>query len=248
VKQIREQDPISVPAAAEGFRIGCVPTSLKMRCDLTPFSVTEQPYKIPFYAALLRLLYDPAEENATVENPSLGKQILEDFWKGFQAFLDKLAWREMRLCVSNAFSSLEPISSSSSWQIHLFAHLTVAEVVSAESLSSLLKSFTAVLDEPGVSHGRAKRAALCAAEGLIIVCHFVYLCRQKLILFVQGGHVMKATDPTSVVEIINAIHGYSETLSTAKWLVHPYFQTFSDSINPKYADEVFPASQPCSVT
>ena len=55
-------------------------------------------------------------------------------------------------------------------QIHFFAHLTVANLISAESLVSLLQSFTAVLDEFGVSHGRAKRAALCAGEGLIIVC------------------------------------------------------------------------------
>lgn len=34
---------------------------------------------------------------------------------------------------------------------------------------ALLQSFTAVLDEFGVSHGRAKRAAICAAEGLMIV-------------------------------------------------------------------------------
>jgi hypothetical protein len=25
--------------------------------------------------------------------------VLDDFWKGFQAYLDKLAWRETRLCV-----------------------------------------------------------------------------------------------------------------------------------------------------
>ena len=52
---------------------------------------------IPYYAALLRLLHDrPATEGAST---SLGKQVLEDFWKGFQAFLDKQAWRETRLCV-----------------------------------------------------------------------------------------------------------------------------------------------------
>ena len=55
-------------------------------------------------------------------------------------------------------------------QIHFFAHLTVANLISAESMISLLQSFTAVLDEFGVSHGRAKKAALCAGEGLIIVC------------------------------------------------------------------------------
>lgn len=37
---------------------------------------------------------------------------------------------------------------------------------------ALLQSFTAVLDEFGVSHGRAKRAALCAGEGLLVVGSF----------------------------------------------------------------------------
>lgn len=64
--------------------------------------MTEQPYKIPYYAALLRLLHDPTEgENAeSSTSSSLGKQVLEDFWKGFQGYLDKLAWRDVRLCVS----------------------------------------------------------------------------------------------------------------------------------------------------
>ena len=34
---------------------------------------------------------------------------------------------------------------------------------------SLLLSFTTVLDEFGVSQGRARRAALCAVEGLLMV-------------------------------------------------------------------------------
>jgi nuclear cap-binding protein subunit 1 len=67
--------------------------------------VTEQPYKIPFYAALLYHLSIPtsnedagaSEENTT--KPPLGRLVLDDFWKGFQAYLDKLAWRETRLCV-----------------------------------------------------------------------------------------------------------------------------------------------------
>ena len=54
-------------------------------------------------------------------------------------------------------------------QVHLFAHLTLAKVVSPESMIGLLESFTAVLDEFGVSQSRAKRAAICAGEGLIIV-------------------------------------------------------------------------------
>ena len=61
--------------------------------------VTEQPYKIPFYAALLRLLHNPSEL-AIGDEPPLGRLVLEDFWKGFQSYLDKVAWRETRLCVS----------------------------------------------------------------------------------------------------------------------------------------------------
>ena len=34
---------------------------------------------------------------------------------------------------------------------------------------ALLQSFTAVLEEFGVSHSRAKNAALCASEGLMRV-------------------------------------------------------------------------------
>lgn len=75
---------------------------------LTHLSVTEQPYKIPYYAALLRLLHDRPVADAAPGSPSLGKQVLEDFWKGFQAFLDKQAWRETRLCVRVSKPSRSP--------------------------------------------------------------------------------------------------------------------------------------------
>ena len=54
-------------------------------------------------------------------------------------------------------------------QVHFFAHLTVAGVISPQSMYELLKSFIAVLEEFSVSSGRASKACLCAAEGLIIV-------------------------------------------------------------------------------
>lgn len=59
--------------------------------------------------------------------------------------------------------------SLSSSQIHFFAHLTIAGVISASSMLSLLQSFAAVLDEPGVSYGRALNAGLCVGEGLMRV-------------------------------------------------------------------------------
>ena len=45
----------------------------------------------------------------------------------------------------------------------------MAKLISVDSMFALLRSFTAVLDEFGVSNGRAKQAVLCAGEGLLVV-------------------------------------------------------------------------------
>ena len=68
-------------------------------------------------------------------------------------------------------------------------------------MAALLQSFTAVLDEFGVSYARAKKAALAAAEGLSIC----------------GGFLQQ----TSVNEIIAAIEAFGETTKGARWLVTP---------------------------
>jgi nuclear cap-binding protein subunit 1 len=53
---------------------------------------------------------------------------------------------------------------------------------------ALLQSFTAVLEEFGVSHGRAKRAAICAGEGLMMVCQRIVSCStQNAEIFVRRG-------------------------------------------------------------
>ncbi|RPD62077.1 hypothetical protein L227DRAFT_609933 [Lentinus tigrinus ALCF2SS1-6] len=183
--QIGEHSPANVPIVTEGFRIG----------------VTEQPFKIPYYAALLRLLHDrPAAEGA---NMSFGRQVLEDFWKGFQAFLDKQAWREIRLCVQ------------------FFAHLTVARVVSASSMYELLKSFTAVYSEIVlVSHTRASKAGLCAAEGLVI-----------------AGVVIKDDSNLDISEIVNGLRTYVESTHAAKTLVQPITQLHCDKPSLEHAEE-----------
>lgn len=185
-KQIREHVPRNIPILSEAFRIG----------------VTEEPYKTPYYAALLRLLHDPSDVGIPDETP-LGRLILEDFWKGFQGYLDKVAWRETRLC------------------IHFFAHLTVAKLISPESLFSLLQSFTAVLDEFGVSHGRAKRAALCAGEGLLV-----------------AGPILKQYSPSNTTDIIEAIRTYNELTVTQKWLVAPVTKIYSDVVPEENAVEL----------
>ncbi|KAH9843775.1 MIF4G like-domain-containing protein [Rhodofomes roseus] len=180
----------AIPAITEGFRIG----------------VTEQPFKIPYYAALLRLLHDPpaeAEENPPTDgSPTLGKQVLEDFWKGFQTFLDKLAWREIRLC------------------IQFFAHCTMAGLVSSQTMFELFRSFTAVLQEFGVSHGRAMKAALSAAEGLMI-----------------AGPIMSKSG-ADVTEIITAISDYSESMTGSKNIVQPVVRLHEQSSTIEHADEL----------
>ncbi|KAI0637657.1 cap binding protein 80-PB [Trametes polyzona] len=185
-EQILDHTPANIPSVTEGFRIG----------------VTEQPYKIPYYAALLRLLHDRSAAEAAPGSPSLGKQVLEDFWKGFQGFLDKHAWRETRLCV------------------HFFAHLTVARVISAQSMYELLKSFTAVMEELSASHGRISKAALCAAEGLMI-----------------AGPVIKSDTPSGPSEIISALQTYIDSRKPAKTLVQPVVQLFTDSPVLEHAEE-----------
>ena len=45
----------------------------------------------------------------------------------------------------------------------------MAGLVTHESMILLLQSFSSVLEEFGVSAGRAKQAAICAAEGIMIV-------------------------------------------------------------------------------
>ncbi|KAJ7122918.1 MIF4G like-domain-containing protein [Mycena epipterygia] len=186
-KHIRETTPHVIPNLSEAFRTG----------------VTEQPFKIPYYVALLRRLHDSTEEMPAPEGTSLGKQILEDFWKGFQAYLDKLAWRETRLC------------------IHFFAHLTVAKLISTDSMFGLLQSFTAVLEEFGVSHGRAKKAAVCAAEGLMI-----------------GGPILKPSSAEHVQEVINAIQAYNDTATSPKWLIGPIMKMYSEEGSSSNADEL----------
>ncbi|KAI0069247.1 cap binding protein 80-PB [Artomyces pyxidatus] len=187
------QDPATIPVVSESLRLG----------------VTEQPYKIPHYATLLRILCAPENgaegENVStdVEKPSLGRQILDDFWKGFQAYLDKLAWREARLC------------------IHFFAHLTEAKVISPQSMLGLLQSFTAVLDEFGVSTGRAKRAARCAAEGLM-----------------RAGQALKDYSPAAVIEMIASIQTYNESVTGAKWLVQPVAKLYTQDAVALHADEI----------
>ncbi|KAI0751203.1 cap binding protein 80-PB [Daedaleopsis nitida] len=182
--QIFEYVPANIPVVTEGFRIG----------------VTEQPFKIPYYAALLRLLHDrPSAEGSTT---SLGRQVLEDFWKTFQTSLDKQAWRETRLCVQ------------------FFAHLTAAQVISPRSMFNLLVSLTAVMDEFGVPHGRASKAGLCAAEGLMI-----------------AGVIIKKDVSLDVSEIINGLGTYIEGTHNRKTLVQPLVQFYSDKPTLEHAEE-----------
>ncbi|EKM59547.1 uncharacterized protein PHACADRAFT_250116 [Phanerochaete carnosa HHB-10118-sp] len=191
VEQICETVPVNISHVSESIRI----------------AVTEQPFKIPHYATLIRLLHDrpvPGEESSTT---SLGRQVLEDFWKGFQAYLDKLLWRDTRLCV------------------HFFAHLAAAKVVSPQSIFDLLKSFTTVLDEFGVSHGRAKQAALCAAEGLMI-----------------SGAEIKASTSANVSEITSSIQSYIESISDSKALVQPTVKLYSANDPIETADEMLEAA------
>lgn len=124
-------------------------------------------------------------------------------------------------------------------QVHFFSHLTVAKIISSQSMYELLRSFTTVLDEFGVSHGRAKQAALCAAEGLMMVMYPplneyapLIVCRR------QAGAAIKEGPDLNIFELMNSIQAYIETTADVKGLVQPTVKLFANSEPVEAADEV----------
>ncbi|PVF94764.1 hypothetical protein CPB86DRAFT_788751 [Serendipita vermifera] len=115
--------------------------------------ITQQPFKMPYWATLLTLVTGP--EQADTEAPWSNK-ILDGLVKAFQASLDKLKWRDLRLYT------------------HFFAHLTTIGLITQESFLAQLSSFVSVLDEPGVPFERASMAAICAGEGLMRACQTLH--------------------------------------------------------------------------
>ncbi|KIM25191.1 hypothetical protein M408DRAFT_331298 [Serendipita vermifera MAFF 305830] len=130
IAYIRNSIKDDYKAIVEGFQIG----------------ITQQPFKMPYWAVLLSLVTGPTNVESDVPWPN---KILEDLVKNFQSYLDKLKWRELRL------------------YLQFFAHLTVIGLITPESMLSQLSSFANVLDEPGVSYERAAMAAICVGEALL---------------------------------------------------------------------------------
>jgi nuclear cap-binding protein subunit 1 len=117
--QLQENLPGYLMPISEAFRTGFVFSSLivsnfSFEIPL-PSRVTEQPFKIPYYASLLSLLTSESPplpeaeaEAAASTSQAPGKAVLDEFLKFFQEFLDKLAWRDLRTCVS----LLEPLCNT----------------------------------------------------------------------------------------------------------------------------------------
>ncbi|KAL7412966.1 MIF4G like-domain-containing protein [Mrakia frigida] len=175
----------STGAILEGFRTGA----------------TEQPYKMPYYAALISLLTnppnapppssasgeaDPKEEEAG-EKETVGRIVMTDLVRAFKKSVDERKWREIRLL------------------IHLFAHLVITGTISVQSYLELLQSFLSVVDELGVSAARAERVVVCVGEALI-----------------RGGSVLHRHDSKAVDALLAAIEVYVMTRQARKDLVSPY--------------------------
>ncbi|TCD60345.1 hypothetical protein EIP91_010329 [Steccherinum ochraceum] len=167
--------------------------------------VTEEPFKIPYYATLLRVLSNnsPTTETESIQGPEFGKQILEEFWKGFQTYLDQLAWREIRLCVQ------------------FFSHLVAAQVISSHSMYGLIRAIVVVLDEFGVSHGRARQAVRCASEGLMI-----------------AGRAFTSDPNTNISDILDPIRTYVHSASSPKRLVLPVASVLANTEKSEVAYEL----------
>lgn len=110
----------------------------------------------------------------------------------------------------------------------------------------LLRSFTTVLDEFGVSHGRAKQAALCAAEGLMMVSTYLSAISIHYSLFTRkSGAEIKANTSANAMEIVSSIQAYVDTVAEPKSLVQPTVKLFPTNDLIETADEVRTTSTQC---
>lgn len=113
---------------------------------------------------------------------NVGREILNDLCKAFQGFLDERKWRSVRYCVSHPPRSCFLDDILSQWilivllpyplsQVLLFATLSTLEhpLVSPQSLTTLLASFLAVLDEPGLRASRGDTCVRIVVEALLRV-------------------------------------------------------------------------------
>ncbi|CEQ40467.1 SPOSA6832_02087, partial [Sporobolomyces salmonicolor] len=96
---------------------------------------------------------DKKTEEKQPEKINVGKEIVEDLMKAFQAFLDERKWRSVRYCVI------------------LFAQLTLlppsSPLIASTSLTTLLTSFVSVLDEPGLRAARGDECVRIIVEALL---------------------------------------------------------------------------------
>ena len=116
------------------------------------------------------------EEEKEVVRVNVGKEIVEDLMKAFQAFLDERKWRSVRYCVKTPFSllpsSLSPHADPVlNMQVILFAQLTSlplsSPLIASTSLLTLLSSFLSVLDEPGLRSSRGDECVRIIVEALL---------------------------------------------------------------------------------
>lgn len=114
---------------------------------------------------------DEEREEAKV---NVGKEIVEDLMKAFQAFLDERKWKSVRYCVSPFPARLLDVNLLTFRdlpQVTLFAQLTSiplsAPLVAPTSLMTLLSSFLSVLDEPGLRLSRGDECVRIIVEALL---------------------------------------------------------------------------------
>lgn len=111
-------------------------------------------------------------------------------------------------------------------KIQFFAHLVTMRVVAPASLLAVLRSFTTVLDEPGVSYSRARQAGLCAGTcAPTLRCHDHSPDYRPLVFSGEGvlraGVALHAQDAAGVTDIITALKTFSDLSSQARSLVAP---------------------------
>lgn len=191
----------------------------------------EQPHKTPLIAALIgfmvlspgadtRQTQDSQEHQDNVEKPAdtqsnevvhVGDYLMNSLVVAFRNDLDARLWRNVRLL------------------LHLFASMLSIGIFSAPSLRSVLTSFAAVLEEPGVAAARGDRAVICIVETM---------CRAGLDLCKDEDEEKQNLAKHQLDEVIERIDRYaSEYRQVEAELVRPFALSQKDTKDENHVQE-----------
>lgn len=164
---------------------------------------------------------------------NIGTTLVRDLVVSFRADLDARLWRKVRLTVSGIFASsfyltkMEKRATNLTQiplqKLNLFAGLVPVGIISSSSLRSVLASFAAVLDEPGVTAARGDRAAMCIIETM---------CRAGRDLALAGASASSSSESEWGALDEGAVQDLDQLVSRVEKYCYEYRNIEKDLVRP----------------